>query len=295
MKKLLITGGNGFIGKNLVEQLHNEYRIYAPSRLQLDLLDDVSVQKFLKTHRFDVIIHAAIHISNSKEVRDQEQILKNNLRMFINLYNFRQCFGKMFYFGSGAEYDKTKMPPRVKEKFFGSFIPKDDYGFSKYICAQLTENSSNIYNLRLFGCFGKYEDWRKRFISNALCKAIFNTNITLVQNVYFDYLYINDLVRIVRWFIQADKPTFRTYNVCTGQSIDLLTIAKKIVVQTKKPIVINVKKSGFKNEYTGDNKRLLKEIKRFSFTPIDTAITELFDWYRINRKLIDKKSLYIFG
>ena len=294
-KKIFITGGNGFIGKNLVEQLKNNYRIYAPTRLQLDLLDDLSVKSFLKKHKFDVVIHTAIQISNSRIERDEGLILKNNLKMFLNLYRCRGLFGKMFYFGSGAEYDKDSIPPKVKEEFFDNFVPKDDYGLSKYICSQLTKNSSNIYDLRIFGCFGRYEDWRKRFISNAICKALYESEITIQQNVFFDYLYIDDLVRILRSLIDTDKLRYHAYNVCTGQTLDLSTIAKRIVSISKKPVAIKIKNPGLKKEYSGDNKRLLKEIKNFSFTPIDTSIRDLFAWYKANRKLIDKKSLYTFG
>ena len=39
MKNILITGGSGFIGKNLREQLQGKYNIYAPSHSELELLD----------------------------------------------------------------------------------------------------------------------------------------------------------------------------------------------------------------------------------------------------------------
>ena len=39
MKKILITGGNGFIAKNLYEQLNKEYDLKSVNRTELDLLD----------------------------------------------------------------------------------------------------------------------------------------------------------------------------------------------------------------------------------------------------------------
>ena len=51
--------------------------------------------------------------------------------------------------------------------------------------------------LRLFGVFGRHEDYAIRFISNAICKTLFDLPITLRQNRTFSYLYVDDLGPIV--------------------------------------------------------------------------------------------------
>lgn len=53
-QKILLTGGNGFIGKNLYEILSKEYRIYKPNRKELNLLDSENVQEYLK--KIDLIL-----------------------------------------------------------------------------------------------------------------------------------------------------------------------------------------------------------------------------------------------
>ena len=49
-------------------------------------------------------------------------MIEKDLRMFLNLEKNKDKFGKMFYFGSGAEYDKTKPIVQVKETDIGKSI-----------------------------------------------------------------------------------------------------------------------------------------------------------------------------
>ena len=166
--KILITGANGFIGRNLVDKLRDRYRIAAPDRQTLNLLDTKTVETYLIDNHFDVIIHTA-NINNSTVPYD---MLNGNLRMFFNLKRCKEYYGRMYYFGSGAEYDMEHYIPDMKEEYFGMHIPKDPYGFSKYIMSTTCGKDNNIYDLRLFGVYGKYEKWERRFISNAICRAL---------------------------------------------------------------------------------------------------------------------------
>ena len=291
MKKILITGGSGFIGRNLREQLAKNYEIIASSSSELNLLETKEVHNFLSRHCFDVVIHSTTHNATRNSNKDLGLVLKNNLLMFYNLARCNKLFGRMIYFGSGAEYNKEKCPPKVREDQFGIYVPRDDYGFSKYISALATEKADNIYDLALFGCFGKYEDWEIRFISNACCKAIFNLDITIKQNVYFDYLYIDDLVKIVDWFINANNLSHKRYNICTSALIDLVTLGRKVKNISGKKINIITREEGCGREYSGNNDRLMKEMGGFQFASIDEAIENLYQWYEANKLLLDKKLL----
>ena len=201
MAKILITGKSGFIGQNLCAQLAADYKIYAPVSSELDLLDETKTEKYIKENSFDIIIHTATWNATVVSPKDTSKVLKNNLRMFFNIARMNKFYGKMLYLGSGAEFNSRYYISMMKEEYFDSHIPEDDYGLSKYIMSKYAFGSENIYNLRLFGVFGKYEDWRIRFISNACCKAVFDMPITIKQNRIMDYLYIDDFVKIIRWFI----------------------------------------------------------------------------------------------
>ena len=291
MMKILITGGNGFIAKSLFEQLNIEQTALSLNRKDLDLLDSSKVFRFLKSNQFDVIIHTATYDTAPKHsTKDPSKVLENNLKMFFNLVRCKDYFGKMIYFGSGAEFGRENWIPKMKEDYFDQHVPVDQYGFSKYIMTKYTKLSGNIYNLRLFGVFGKYDDWRTRFIPNACCHAVLNLPIRINQNKFFDHLYIDDLVKIVKWFI-SNKPQKNIYNVCTSDVYDFKTLAEKIIKISGKRLDINIKTEGLGREYSGDNSLLLKELKDFEFSSIDESIKALYDWYESNKHIIEKDKL----
>ena len=217
--KILITGAHGFIGRNLTEKLQDKYFIETPGRAQLNLLDCEAVESYLKYNEFDIIIHTA---TTNKTMLSYE-ILEGNLQMFFNLERCRKLYGKMYYMGSGAEYGMEHYIPNMKEEYFGTNIPKYTYGFSKYIMSKICEQNENIYDLRLFGVYGKHEEWERRFISNAICRALKGKDITIHKNVYFDYLWVDDLCKIMEWFIEHN-PRHKHYNVCRGERIDLYSL-----------------------------------------------------------------------
>lgn len=283
MKKISIflTGSKGFIGRNIYEQLKNKYLFLRPSSKELDLTDSFKVDQFFKKNKVDIIVHCAC-LDGSRKAPYVQDSVERNLRMFFNLVKNKKYFKQMIHFGSGAEFNKELPIKKIKEEDFGKNIPLDQYGFFKYICSNYAKNSEKILVLRLFGVYGKYEDYEIRFISNNIVNSLSNLPLTINQNAYFDYLYIDDLVKIVEFFIK-NKPRHKIYNVGTGKRTDLLTIAKKINLISSKKQKIITKNKGFKNEYTCSNSLLLKEIGNFKFTDIDRGIKELYCWYDKNK------------
>lgn len=291
--KILITGGAGFIARNLFEQLNNEYSVLSAGSKELNLLDYLKVYEYIKDNRFDVIIHTATYDAAPRHsIKDPSKVLENNLKMFFNIVRCKDYFGRMIYFGSGAEFARENWAPKMKEDYFDQSVPQDQYGLSKYIMTKWTLSRDNIYNLRLFAVFGKYEDWRVRFISNACCNAVLNLPIKINQNVFFDFMSVDDLIKIVKWFIH-NKPKNNVYNVCTGNVIDFKTIAEKIIKISGRDLEIIIKTEWLGREYSGDNSLLLNELKGFKFTPIEDSIKALYNWYDLNKHIIEKDKLWL--
>lgn len=284
-KKILITGGDGFIARNLFEQLSDEYNILSVDRQELDLLDSLKVLDYIKSNKFDIIIHTATYDAAPKHsTKDPAKVLENNLKMFFNLARCKDYFNKMIYFGSGAEYSREHWIPKMREDYFDKHVPMDQYGFSKYIMTKYALSNSKIYNLRLFAVFGKYDDWKVRLISNICHDVVLNLPIVIEQNKYYDFLYIDDLIKVVKWFID-NKPKNRVYNLCTGNVLDFKTIAEKILEISGKKLDIAIKIEGVGKEYSGDNTLLLNELKGFKFSSLDESIKALYKWYdKINQE-----------
>jgi len=289
--KILITGGAGFIARNLAEQLNNEYTVSSLDVKELDLLDSLKVFDCIKSNKFDVVIHTATYDVVARfSTKDPAKVLENNLKMFFNIARCKDYFGKMIFFGSGAEFGRENWIPKMKEDYFDKHIPTDQYGFSKYMMTKYAQLNKNIYNLRLFGVFGKYDDWRTRFIPNACCHAVLNLPIRIDQNKYFDFLHIDDLVKIVKWFID-NKPKNNVYNICTGNVNDFKTLAEKIIKISGKNLDIDIKTEGLGREYSGDNTLLISELKDFKFSSIDDKLKDLYNWYNSNKNIIKKDEL----
>lgn len=288
--KILLTGGNGFIGKNIKESyLAQKYNIIAPSSSELDCSDDKSVEDFFKKHFFDVVIHSAAKAGH-RNANDVSNLFLTNSRMMFNLLKYQNSWGKLLNMGSGAVYDMQNYLPKMKEDYFGTHIPKDEHGYNKYILGKLLPSLNNVYDFRIFGIFGKYEDYAIRFISNAICKSIFDLPITLKQNKVFDYLYINDLMPVLEHFIE-NNPTEKAFNITPNSSVELLQVAKLIKTIAKKDIEIIVAQKGFGIEYSGDNSLLNNEIKNLKFTLIESAIEQLYFFYVQNKNNINKNLL----
>ena len=288
--KILLTGGSGFIGRNIRESfLAEKYEILTPSSKELNLADEESVDAFFKNNSIDLVVHAAVKPSH-RNAKDFSNLFYTNTRMFFNLERHKDEYQKMLVLGSGAIYDMRHYRPKVKEVEWTNHIPADEHGYCKYVCEKVIEHSSNIFDLRIFGIFGKYEDYAIRFISNAICKTLFDLPITIKQNRKFDYLYVNDLMPILDWFID-NNPQKKSYNITPDCAISLYDLAIMVRDISNSDVPILIKNEGLGLEYSGDNTLLKNEYTTICFTPIRTAIQELYSWYRENKQLIQKDLL----
>ena len=288
-KKILLTGGSGFIGRNILEQLGQTYKIVAPGPEELNLLDADSVRDFFHHSHFEVVIHAA-GAGVSRSQTDRSSVFEHNTKMFLSLAVNQFGYDRLISLGSGAEYDKSRSLVKVRESEFGQNRPTDEYGRAKFFIAEEIQKHDNMVDLRCFGIFGKYEDYSTRFISNSICRALAGLPIVMNQNRTFDYVYVNDLVKIIAFFIEHQARE-KFYNISNDQPKDLISLAKLIQAETGGHAEIRVKQPNLGNEYSGDNSLLKSELGNFEFTNFEQAIKDLVIWYQHNWETIDKTKL----
>ncbi len=290
MSKILIIGANGFIGKHLSESFgkNNDFKLLTPNSRALNIANELDVDTYIEIYKPDIIINCA----NRGGGRDSgnENIIHQNLRMFFNITKQSSKVKKIIHFGSGAEYSKHKPIVNVREEDTNIAIPLDEYGFYKSVCSKFIEKSDNNLNLRIFGCYGEYENYEFKFISNAIIKNLLHLPITINKNVYFDYIYIDDLIQIVDYFIHHDT-AHKIYNLTTGKKIDLITLANLVNETNEFTSDIKVIHEGLNNEYTSDNSRLMNQIGGFEFTSHREAIIRMRNYYRSILDQIDRDKI----
>ena len=277
MKNLLITGSGGFVGKNMKEYFAGKYNLLTPRSYELNLIETKAVESFFANNQIDLIIHCG-SVGGARGVKDGSSTIDDNLKMVDNILAYKNLETKVILFGSGAMYDKSKPIKKAKESEIGKIKPYDLYGESKVLISQRVRGRKDCVCLNIFGCYGKGEK-DSRFPTYAIMQNLKQESITINQNVVFDYLYIDDLARIIEYFL-VNTPKENVINVTPSKSISLIEIANIVneISEYKSDILISNKDLG--NEYTGDNSRLLSEIPDFSFTPYGTGLKLLYEFLK---------------
>ena len=286
---IFITGSNGFIGSHLKEYLnkiYSNYILFTPSSKELNLLDEVAVENYILLNKIDIIIHLA-NKGGDRTTIDMKNVTEYNLRIFFNIAKHEKNVKKIISFGSGAEYSKHKAIIEAKEEDYLKSQPLDEYGFYKSITSKYIEKSQRIVQLRIFGAYGEYENYRFKFITNAIVKNLLKLPIIINKNVYFDYIYIDDLVKMIDWVIHNEIKE-KIYNVTTGTKIDLISLANLVNETSDFKSEIIVLNDGLNNEYSSNNQRILKEIGNFNFTSHKDAIQKMRNYFKENFDNLDK-------
>ncbi len=287
MKRILLTGGSGFIGRNLRESaLRERYEIVAPSHKELDLADTDATDAYFRHQDFDIILHTAVKPGH-RNAPDHSALLQTNLQLFFNLERQRGHYGRLINFGSGAVYDVARNNSGVTEAELYRNMGKDEHSFCKYIVSRHIQTTTDCWDLNIFGIFGKYEDYAIRFISNAVCKALLGMPITLRQNRRFSYLDVDDLPAILEFFIEG-QPEHRSYNIVPDSPVELRQIGEAIQKTVCPGSPLHVAQEGYGLDYYGSNARLRQEMQNLRFTPIAESIFKLADYYRSILPQLDK-------
>ena len=276
---ILLTGSGGFIGKNLKEYLKDKYTLLCPRSLELDLTDENAVKKYFLHNKIDFIMHCG-SVGGARGIDDRDSTIDDNLSMVNNLIKYKNNGVRIILFGSGAMYDKSRNLHKVKESEIGQYIPHDLYGQSKMRIAQSIKKYSDILCLNIFACYG-YGEKANRFPSYAINQVLNGEDVVINQNAVFDYLFVEDMQKIVEHFIKYE-PENKIINISPTKSISLLEIAEIINNFSDKKVNIFVKNKVLCNEYTGDNSLLLSEIPDFQFTTMESGLKKLYLYMQDN-------------
>tara|TARA_Y100001970_G_scaffold290626_1_gene425059 strand:- start:2629 stop:3534 length:906 start_codon:yes stop_codon:yes gene_type:complete len=150
MKNILITGGAGFLGRNLVKKLKNKnvfiYDTAKPNYkckfIKGSILNETKINKKLKIYKIDTIIHLAASLGVSNTEKKPSEVMNINFLGTMNILKaIRNTKVKKFIFSSSSEVygdNKKKMVENLELK------PKSLYGHTKILGENLVKTYSNL-------------------------------------------------------------------------------------------------------------------------------------------------------
>jgi GDP-L-fucose synthase len=256
--RVLITGGGGFVGRNLARILPKyDHTVLAPTRQELDMTNYEGYVEYLNRHCPDAIIHTAFkgHFS----AQNTESDLVSNLTMYENIYMADSIERPTIIFGSGAEFDRRFPIDDAREVELFHNYPLDLYGLTKNIISRRFVNGtyddgwdvSNPFLLRLFGCFGADEpDFR--FIKRSINRLKQGLPIEILKDKYMDFFYIDDVAAVVDRVITDQESDTRHMNLVYQKKVLLSDLAKNICHVMGKLDNFEIKTPGLDNPYTGN-------------------------------------------
>jgi len=231
MKKILVTGGAGYIGSQIVFDLVDlGYKVVVADNLstghkklinkkaifyKVDIGNKVEMEKIFLKHRIDQVIHLAASLSVEESMKNPSKYYLNNV---VNTKNLLEISGKYkikkfifsstcAIFGEGVKKVKDDAVPN----------PTSHYGLTKLLCESLIEKLSkkfkfNYYILRYFNVVGADAKYRvgpinqsgQLFKNLSTCIVNKNYQIKVYGKNYKtrdgtcirDYIDVNDLSRI---------------------------------------------------------------------------------------------------
>lgn len=246
MKKILITGSNGYVARNLAKQLF-DHDLTLVNRSKLNLLDEKLVKNFFKFRYFDVVIHTATS-GGSRLNKDSYDVFYENCLMHQNILENASSFDKLISFGSGAELDRRyDINPSADMM---SAYPIDPYGMSKNFIAKSGLLYPNFHNIRIFNVFNE-DELMTRMIKANIINYLNNKPIIIHQDKWMDFFYMDDLCEVVKFVIESNLNQ-KIINCSYKEKYKLSTIAEIINQLSSYKVDILIESNSFGLNYYGD-------------------------------------------
>lgn len=259
-ENVLITGGAGFIGSNLVSYIQkitegsifiidyfgnsiNQCQTHGSFKNLIGLncipiAGDIRDIKKIVSESIKVPISAVFHMAAISDTTstDEKTVLDVNFNSFFGIQEICDHFSApLIYASSGAVYGNL-----IKEaNYIDTESPNNIYGYSKFSMDNLTrelnfhtKGGNPITGLRFFNVYGPREAAKgrassmilqlyKQLSANKSCKLFKNSD-----KIFRDFIYVNDVSKSIVASIN-ERPGI--YNVGTGQSRSFLEVAEIII------------------------------------------------------------------
>ncbi|MFO7992058.1 MAG: GDP-mannose 4,6-dehydratase [Thermoplasmata archaeon] len=317
MVKILITGGCGFIGTNLIDFIMEK------TDWHVNVLDDLSVGKleYLKSlkyydetridfHRGDIrseedvkpaiigcdyAVHLAAQTDVMKSIDDPEKDADINIMGTINVLKMAVDEGiKAVSFSSSAAPLGDQEQPVHEGKVPQPLSP---YGASKLSCEGYCSAFAGSYNLstsalRFSNVYGP-NSWHKGSVVAKFIKQILDGDVPVIYGdgkQTRDFIHTEDISNAVYLSLINSSPGFDLYQLGTGEETGVNSLYYKIKdIMEKKVDDIKVPEPAYGEERTGEIYRsycdVSKAMNELGYEPqvsIDDGLEETVDWFLEN-------------
>lgn len=295
MKKILLTGATGLIGKELIKPLlENGYEIFAISRKPLpnsntvawlagDLFDTQFIQSCCKKAQADILVHLAWKVTKDYAASNENfSFLANSINL---LQEFQKNNGKQVFFcGSYFEYDftqskLTEQSPLAPEKMVYTFCKNELRKIAEKFCRQ---NAMDFCYGRIFNVFGHNEE-RNRLTRQILDNLFADKEVVIKSGpLQKDYLYAKEAALAITHIL--NKNYTGTINICSGVPVAIKELALSFAKKIQKEHLL-VFKNDFGNQpqiVYGDNSILCKTLGYHYTYTLDQAVAEIVQAYKPN-------------
>jgi len=222
MKKVLIIGGNGYVGSRLCSDFKD---LYAVTSLDNTLIKNNPYETIVKDfndleteffNQFEVIVLLAGHSSVKMCEGNVEYAFNNNVRNFVNLINKLQPHHKFIYASSSSVYGNVGK--KIVTEKYHNFVPHNHYDVTKHMIDLYADKiPCEYYGLRFGTVNGASPVVRKDVMINSMTyNALNDGEVKLfIKDIIRPILGINDLSRSIKTIINSDKDNRGIYNLAS--------------------------------------------------------------------------------
>lgn len=310
MKKALIIGAGGFVGKYLIKHLHDEcgYEVVATKLISevledlpckvydLNILDKEAIVTLLFEERPDYIFHLAAQSSVSVAWNNPQLTIDINIKGAVNVMEaVRELFYKprMVVIGSGEEYGHIR-PGETPIREDNRLDPGNIYAATKACQNMIGSIYSKAYDMeivmvRAFNHIGPQQS--PIFVVSDFCKQVAEIEAGLREPVMYvgnlsakrDFTDVRDVVRAYG-LLASHGTKGETYNVGRGRAYEIREILDKIIALSDKAIEVKIDQAKIRPVdvpiIEADITKLQAATGWDPRIPLDTTLKEVLDYWR---------------
>lgn len=311
MKRVIVTGGTGFVGANLARRLlqegHEVHLLvrqgFAPWRIEairadvrlheVDLGDGESLLPVIDEIRPDWVFHLATHGAYSSQ-NDLSQIVRTNILGTVNLVEacLKSGFEAFVNTGSSSEYGFKDHAPSEKEWL----EPNSYYAVGKasatLFCRHTAQSRGVLLpTLRLYSVYGPYEE-PARLMPALIVRGLRGELPPLVNpDVARDYVYVDDICEA---YLLAATRTGQepgaVYNLGTGVQTSLgevVSTARKLMNITAEPEWGAMPNRQWDTSvWVADHRKALDELGWRPESTFERGLGRMHGWFLENPELL---------